>query len=48
MILGGAPVTPALVNLSNEKIPNSKVIVGYGMTGESFKPIANYSFLSVI
>ena len=37
MILGGAPVTPALVNLSNEKIPNSKVIVGYGMTGESFK-----------
>ena len=38
MILGGAPVTPALVNLSNEKIPSSKVIVGYGMTGESFKP----------
>ena len=37
MILGGAPVTPALVNLSNEKIPSSKVIVGYGMTGESFK-----------
>ena len=38
MILGGAPVTPALVNLSNEKIPSSKVIVGYGMTGKTFKP----------
>ena len=35
MILGGAPVTPALVNLSNSKLPNSKFLIGYGMTGKT-------------
>ena len=37
MILGGAPVTPALVNLSNEKLPKAKFLIGYGMTGKAWK-----------
>ena len=40
MILGGAPVTPALVNMSNEKLPNAKFLIGYGMTGKAFQSIS--------